>query len=150
MWPLQSSGDRTRHCPPVQAGPGNPVAKLLALFVHPGPPRAHPMGSAQRSHVCIYALCLMQEPNILQAPRGNSALLSVWWPFPCDPSWRDSSLWRMAGPSSQAQRQVPNDLPLKTALVTLIFSIKQCLCRGSSSEANEWLLKEAIFASCWQ
>lgn len=70
-------------------------------------------------------LCLLQEPNIWQAPRGNSAPLSVWWPFPCDPSWRDSALRReVEGGLSliTAQRQVPNDLPLTTALVTLIFS----------------------------
>lgn len=104
-------------------------------------------------------LCLMQQRNFLQAPRRNSAQLSVQWLLMLFSIW--SVLERLQQcPSEGSQgRFVPHRTsvtcikwsswtvtpPHERITVTLIFSIKQWLCRGSSSEANEWLLKEVIF-----
>lgn len=123
MWPLQSSEDRghLRLAQQTQAGAGNPVAKLLVPFVHPGPPRAHPMDSTQ---IQACTLCSAWCRN-LAGTKGKSCsafcvVASSMWSL-----WEGQ--WALEEVENglsllTAQRQVPNDLPLKTALVTLIFS----------------------------
>lgn len=103
-------------------------------------------------------LCLMQSPNFLQAARGNSAQLSLSWLLvllhlvllggTATVPFRGSQGWLFPHHTS-----VPSikwspwtvTTPHERIIVTLVFSIKLWLYRGSSSEANEWLLKEVIF-----